>query len=103
MELKVIYLQVAVQDLRSIYDYIAQDSKKYAQIEIKRIRAFINSLKEYPLKGRRYDIRKDQEVRLINFRNYMIFYSVTEKHINVLSVHHHSRLIGNNPIFKVDD
>ncbi len=100
MGLKVIYLEIAVQDLRSIYDYIAQDSKKYAQLEVRKIRSFINSLKEYPLKGRPYNVRKSIQIRSINFRNYIIFYSVTEIRINVLSIHHHSRLTANNPIFK---
>jgi addiction module RelE/StbE family toxin len=103
MGLKVVYLETAVQDLHSVYDYIAQDSRKYAQLEIKKIRSFIHSLKEYPLKGRPYDFRKNREIRSINFRNYIIFYSVTETHINVLSIHHHSRLIANNPIFKGDE
>jgi len=36
MGLKVVYLETAVQDLHSVYDYIAQDSRKYAQLEIKK-------------------------------------------------------------------
>ena len=99
MGLKVIYLAVAVRDLQSIYNYIGQDSKKYALLEVKKIKAFINSLKEYPLKGRPYASRKNREIRAIHFRNYIIFYEVSEDHVSVLSIHHHSRHISGNPIF----
>ena len=103
MGLKVIYLAVAVQDLQSIYNYIGQDSKRYALLEVKKIKSLINSLKEYPLKGRPYGSRKNREIRAINFRNYIIFYTISEEHINILSIHHHSRLIANNPIFKDEE
>jgi plasmid stabilization system protein ParE len=36
MGLKITYLETAILDLKSIYDYIARDSKKYARLEVKK-------------------------------------------------------------------
>jgi plasmid stabilization system protein ParE len=46
MAIKVIYLQTAVEDLASIYKYIARDSVKYAKLEVQKIKAFTDSLKK---------------------------------------------------------
>jgi plasmid stabilization system protein ParE len=58
---KVIYLEVAVQDLASIYKYISQDSIKYAKLEVQKIKAFAQSLKSQPLK--RKTLSDDKQYR----------------------------------------
>ena len=103
MGVKVIYLDVAIQDLKSIYKYISQDSKKYAILEVQKIKLFVDYLVNFPLKGKHYLIRNGKEIRSIVFRNYIIFYTVSEIQISVLSIHHHSRLVANNPAFKEDE
>ena len=100
---KVIYLEIAVGDLASIYSYISRDSIKYAKLEVKKIKAFCESLKTQPLKGKFYQTMRGNDVRSAVFRNYIIFYSVTSTHIKILSIHHHSRLLSNNPAFKDED
>jgi len=42
---KVVYLEIAVGDLASIYSYISRDSIKYAKLEVKKIKTFCESLK----------------------------------------------------------
>lgn len=103
MGLKVTYLKPAILDLKSIYEYIGQDSKKYARLEVQKIKSFVDSLKNFPLKGKYYQTIKDQEIRSIVFRNYIIFHSITTTHIKVLSIHHHARSIARNPAFKEDE
>jgi toxin ParE1/3/4 len=103
MGLKITYLETAIFDLKSIYTYIARDSKKYARLEVKKIKAFADTLITFPLKGKFYEILKGEEIRSIVFRNYIIFYSVTATHIKILSIHHHSRLLANNPAFKDEE
>jgi toxin ParE1/3/4 len=97
MGVKVIYLEVAIGDLQSIYKYISQDSKKYARLEVNKIKLFIESLKSFPLKGKHYETIKDQDVRSVVFRNYIIFHTVSEQQIRILSIHHHARSIARNP------
>jgi len=103
MAIKVIYLQTAVEDLASIYKYISRDSIKYAKLEIQKIKAFTDSLKYQPLAGRLYQTMHGKEVRYIVFRNYIIYYTVEGNQIGILTVHHHSRLLSNNPAFKDDE
>ena len=100
---KVIYLEIAIQDLASIYKYISHDSIKYAKLEVKKIKSFCESLIEHPMKGRYYETRRGKEIRCAVFKNYIIFYGVERDQIEILSIHHHSRLISNNPAFKDDE
>jgi toxin ParE1/3/4 len=67
MGLTVIYLEVAIHDLKSIYEYISQDSKKYASLEVKKIKLFIDSLKSFPLKGKYYGTVNNNEIRSMCF------------------------------------
>jgi len=103
MGIKVVYLDIAIQDLRSLYKYIAQDSKKYAALEVKKIKQFIDSLMNFPFKGKHFETRRGKEIFSIVFRNYIIFYTVSETQTSILSIHHHARLISNNPAFKDDE
>lgn len=97
---KVIYLEIAIYDLKSIYVYISRDSVKYAKLEVQKIKAFAESLKSLPLKGRFYQTIKGKEIRSIVFKNYIIFYTFDNDQVSILTIHHHARLISNNPAFK---
>lgn len=100
---RVIYLELAVHDLSSIYKYISQDSIKYARLEVLKIKAFTESLKNQPLKGKYYKTIKDKEIRSAIFKHYIIFYKIEDVQIEVLSIHHHARSITNNPAFTDED
>ena len=97
---RIIYLNYARDDLKAIFTYIAEDSPIYARLEIKKIKAFAESLKKTPLKGRYFVTLRGQEIRLVVFKNYVIYYFITESQVNILTIHHHARSITNNPAFK---
>ena len=104
MELKVIYSRIAQQDLREIYNYIRRDSLRYARIEVKSIRFAILKLRLNPLIGRRFEKSDNDFTRELIFKNYRVVYDIIDnKHINILSIHHHARLITNNPAFKDEE
>lgn len=100
---KVVFLATAMQDLQAIHQYIAYDSTKFARLEVKKIKAYTNSLIEHPFKGRLYQISREKEIRTVSFRNYMIFYTVSDTQIIVMSIHHHSRSLDNNPALNIGD
>jgi toxin ParE1/3/4 len=100
---KVIYLETAIQDLASIYKYISRDSIKYARLEIEKIKSFCESLISHPMKGRYYETKRGKEIRSIVFKNYIIFYGMEGVRVEILTIHHHSRLISNNPAFKDEE
>jgi toxin ParE1/3/4 len=102
--LNIVYTRIARLDLSEIYNYIKRDSLRYATIEIKAIRVAIKKLKLNPLIGRRFEKSNDELTRELIFKNYRIVYEIVlDKQIVILSIHHHARLISNNPAFKDDD
>jgi toxin ParE1/3/4 len=101
--IKIEILPTAKTDLKEIVDFIAQGSLKYAALEKKLIINAISKLFDFPQLGTPFEYRS-VNARQFVFRNYLIIYRLkTENLLEVLSVHHHARLISNNPAFKDDD
>jgi len=101
---KIVYLATAVHDLKAIYNFIAEDSVKYAQLEVKKIKAYAESLVYHPTKGRYYKTVKGKTIGSVNFKSYIIFYHISDvEQIQVLSIHHHARSIANDPAFNDED
>lgn len=104
MGLKIVYSRFALQDLKDIYDYIRRDSYHYAKKERDSIRNAIKSLKTNPYSGKQFEKSNDELTRELVFKNYRIIYDlIPEYRINILSIHHHARLIINNPAFKTEE
>ena len=104
MAIKIIYSQISKNDLREIFIFIKKGSLKYAKIEVVDIRDFIKKLKSRPQIGKQFEESEDEKVREVVFKNYRIIYKVDqEDKINILTIHHHARSLGNNPAFPVDD
>jgi len=104
MGLTIVYSKIAKQDLAEIYKYISRDSVYYAKREIALIRAAIKKLKLNPLLGRRFEKSVDEFTRELIFQNYRIVYDIEEgTRLIILTIHHHSRLISNNPAFKDEE
>lgn len=101
--IKIIILPTARVDIKAIVSYIAKDSPKYARLEKFLIIDKIEKLRKVPELGRPFEY-KSINARQLVFRNYLIIYRLkTELLIEILAIHHHSRLISNNPAFKDDD
>jgi len=102
--LKIIYSKIALENLREIYDYIKRNSPYYAKYETQLIRSVIKKLKDNPLLGKKFEQSEDEFTRELIYRNYRIIYDlIKDNEINILSIHHHARLISNNPAFKQDE
>lgn len=100
MAIKVIYSKIAFQDLREIYNNRRIDSLAYAHREVQSIRYVIHKLKANPLLGRKFKYSENAFTRELIFKNYRIVYEyIFEVKINILTLHHHSRLIANIPAF----
>ena len=101
---KIILSKVARLDLKDIIDFIKRDSIKYARIERTKIEGAINILMTHPLIGRVVPELEDENYIELLFQNYRVIYKVkSEEIIYILTIHHHSRLISNNPAFKADE
>ena len=83
---------LAVDDLRSIFDYIARDSKQYAKIQVIRLRARTKILKTYPFSGKLVPEYNDENYRELDEGNYRIIYKIVNpKRVDVLTIHHAAR------------
>ena len=99
---RIIFSKSARRDLKEIIDYIKRDSVRYAILERQYIVKAIDKLILHPEKGKLFD--KNSTYRELVFRNYRIIYRlVSDAQINILTIHHHARSIGNNPAFSDED
>lgn len=90
-------------DLKEIVNFIAKGSPKYALLEKFLIIKAIERLYDFPDLGKPFDY-KSINARQIVFRNYLIIYRFkSEFLIEIVAIHHHSRLIANNPAFRDEE
>lgn len=84
--MRVILSNEAKQDLDGIFEYIANDSEKYAIQTHKNIRLYIHSLRISPYIGRYVPELVDKNFREIIYKSYRIVYEVSED-INIVYIH----------------
>ena len=101
---KIVFSKIARLDLKEIIEYIKRNSIKYAYLEKKKIIEAVDKLELQPYLGRVVPELNDKNLREFIFRNYRIIYQIiSADQIHILTIHHHARLISNNPAFKDDD
>ena len=90
------YLPVAVEDLISIFDWIASDSPTNAAAFIDKLDQRIGNLETHPFLGRipRDDRLKSSGYRVLVIESYLVFYIVRFKTIEIHRVIHGSRNLG---------
>jgi len=87
------YLPIAVDDLVSIFDWIAGGSPANAADFIKKLDDRIHHLQAHPFLGRipRDDRLKDSGYRVLVIESYLVFYLIRGKIIEIHRVIHGSR------------
>ena len=89
---KIVWTDLSVSDMKEIFDYISKDSKRYAENQVKRIKAQTSILKTRPLTGRIVPELEIKEIRELIKGNYRIIYRIISNElIEILTVHHSSR------------
>ncbi|MFT4683260.1 MAG: addiction module RelE/StbE family toxin [Flavobacteriales bacterium] len=82
----------AASDLKDIFEYISLDSKRYAQIQVIRIKSRTKLLTNDPDAGRLVPELNSSSIRELIEGNYRIIYKgISENEIAILTVHHSSR------------
>jgi toxin ParE1/3/4 len=81
----------AADDLQAIYDFIARDSRYYAQLTVEDILAAIDRLERFPLMGRHVPERPREDLRELIKPPYRIVYRVSEV-VKILTIFRASRL-----------
>lgn len=82
----------AKDDLKSIAEYISRDSRKYAKLQVLRIKNRTDLLKSQTYLGKIVsEIDKENIRELIEGRYRVIYKIVSEKQIDILTIHHTAR------------
>ena len=88
---KVVWTEIAVDDLRSIHSFISKDSKKYADRFIDKLIARTDQLEKNPNSGRVVPEFNVETVRELIEGNYRIIYKVDQDFIAIVRIHHSAR------------
>ncbi|THB63263.1 MAG: type II toxin-antitoxin system RelE/ParE family toxin [Spirochaetaceae bacterium] len=83
----VIWSDPAILSLKSIFDYIAQDSRFYAQEVVDNIIKETENLDVFPKMGRKVPEKNADEFREIFVYSYRIIYEISEN-IAILNIIH---------------
>jgi len=98
---KIVWTSRSLTDLEEIGTYIAKDSPKYAMLTLEKLIETAKLIEANPLIGRVVPEVKQKNIREIVTGNYRIIYQISDKGFAyMLTIHHISRLISNNPAFK---
>ncbi|NES18088.1 MAG: type II toxin-antitoxin system RelE/ParE family toxin [Symploca sp. SIO3E6] len=89
--MKVVWTNTAIEHLQSIHDYIAQNSKVYANRAIEKLLGRSQQIAEFPYSGRTVSEFQDQSIREVISRPYRIIYRIKANQIDVLAVVHSSQ------------
>ncbi len=88
---KILWTDFAIEDLRSIHDYIAKDSRRYAERYIEKLITRVDQLQNFPKSGRVVPEFDSPAIRELIEGNYRIVYKVSVNQVAILRVHHASR------------
>ena len=88
---KIIWSELAIEDLKIIYDYISKDSIRYAARMIDKIIHRIDQLENFPGSGRIVPEFNNDSIREIIVDNYRIIYLVKKDSVNITRIHHAAR------------
>ena len=82
----------AKYDLKSIAEYISRDSKRYAKLQVVKIKIKTKILKSHIKIGKMVSEIENQNIRELIEGNYRIIYKIVLKdQVDILTIHHTSR------------
>ena len=88
---KIVWTEIAIEDLQLIHEYISKDSKHYADRFIEKIINRVDQLENFPNSGRTVPEFNSPQIRELIEGNYRIIYKVTSTQVSILRVHHSAR------------
>jgi addiction module RelE/StbE family toxin len=89
-------------DLKSIADYISNDSIRYAKLQVVKIRTKTTILKSQAKIGKIVPVIDNQNIRELIEGNYRIIYKIVSKQqIDILTIHHSARDLARRTVLKI--
>ena len=98
---RVEWTDIAIEDLNDIGEYIGKDSLKYAKIVVDKIFTSTDILKRHPRIGRMVPEFNNPNIRELIRGSYRIIYRIkNENQIDIITVHHSTRVLLNYSYFE---
>jgi len=92
---KIVWTELAISDLKEIFDYIADDSIRYASITANKIYQRVQPIIENPYIGRMVPEFSVKSIREVIDGNYRIIYRIRSKsQVDILRVYHGARSLN---------
>ncbi len=91
--MEIIWSPLSVERLEEIFDYISNDSNLAAKKFIDKIFKKVESLIEYPQRGRKVPEANKNEVREIFIREYRIIHRIEKSKIIILTIRNFKQLL----------
>ena len=88
---KIVWTQIAIEDLRLIHEYISKDSKLYAERLIEKIIERVDQLETFPKSGRVVPEFETETIRELIEGNYRIIYQILPGQVGIVRIHHSAR------------
>jgi addiction module RelE/StbE family toxin len=89
----------SLEDIDNIAEYIAKDSRRYAEIQVEEFFNSAKSLEEFPKSGREVPEVNDKNLRELMVGFYRVIYRIkTSKNIDILTVYHMKRVLTKKKI-----
>ena len=91
---KIEWTRISQEDLKEIYDFIAEDSISYAVITVNKIYQSVQSIKNNPFLARIVPELNEENIREVISGNYRIVFKIIDhKLIHILRIYHSARLM----------
>ena len=91
---KIVWTELSILDLKEIFDYIAEDSNRYATITGTRLYKRVQPITENPYMGWIVPEFNEKSIREILEGNYRIIYRIKSKtQVDILRIYHCARLL----------
>ena len=90
--MKVKFLVSAMEDMRSIKAFIGKDNPQAAVRTIKKFKAAVKHLEEFPNSGRIIPESNNPQLREVIVSNYRIMYQLSKFMINIFAIYEGHRL-----------
>lgn len=87
------WTELALDDLKSIHEYISRDSPVYAKRMVDKIISRVDQIEKFPKSGRVVPEFENEYIRELIEGNYRIVYKTTTKYTTILRIHHAARLL----------
>jgi toxin ParE1/3/4 len=101
MVVEVNWTNLSIEDIENIASFIAKDSEHYALLQTERFFERVKILEIHPEIGRIVPEIGSKFVRQVLEGNYRIIYQIiSPTRIDILTIHHQSRLLSNSPLFE---